>query len=119
MNPHLNNKNRFRSWDSCSKHFVRCGVNQEQQQFIGIFDKNMKEIFEGDVVEFDKHEGTAKGVVQYYNNYCAYAIDSDIGVVPFMDISINTLEVVGNMVEDYMWDESGEKLVKVYEDTNS
>jgi hypothetical protein len=36
-----------------------------------------------------------------------------------MNLDLASLEIVGNMVEDYMWDESGEKLVKIHEDTNS
>jgi uncharacterized phage protein (TIGR01671 family) len=118
-------KNKFRFWNPQAKGFVTNykynGFVDElfepdefliPQQSIGILDKNMKEIFEGDVVEFDKLEGKAKGVVQYYNDYCSYAIDSDIGVVPFMHISLDSLEVVGNMNEHYTWDETGSKLIK-------
>ena len=122
------NKNKFRFWNPQTRSFVTNykynGFVDElfepdeflkPQQFLGILDKNMKEIYEGDVVNFDYFNGdkTATGVVQYNNSYCAYVVDSDIGTIPIMYISLDSLEIIGNMVEDYTWNERGEKLVKI------
>jgi hypothetical protein len=118
---------KFRVWDNFFKKFYNFELNNitfperlldqcscNVQQFIGILDSRMKEIYEGDVVNFDYFNGdkTATGVVQYNNSYCAYVVDSDIGTISIMYISLDSLEIIGNMVEDYMWDEGGEKLVK-------
>ena len=123
----LNDKNKFRFWNPQTKLFVTNykynGFVDElfepdeflkPQQFLGILDKNMKEIYEGDVVNFDYFNGdkTATGVVQYNNSYCAYVVDSDIGTISIMYISLDSLEIIGNMVEDYMWNEQGTNLIK-------
>ena len=123
----LNNKNKFRFWNPQTKIFVTNykynGFVDElfepdeflkPQQFLGILDKNMKEIYEGDVVNFDYFNGdkTATGVVQYNNSYCAYVVDSDIGTISIMYISLDSLEIIGNMVEDYIWNEEGTNLIK-------
>ena len=120
-------KNKFRFWNPQTKIFVTNynynGLVDElfepdeflkPQQFLGILDKNMKEIYEGDVVNFDYFNGdkTATGVVQYNNSYCAYVVDSDIGTISIMYISLDSLEIIGNMVEDYMWNEQGTNLIK-------
>ncbi len=127
-------KNKFRFWNPQTKVFVTNykynGFVDElfepdefikPQQFLGILDKNMKEIYEGDVINFDYLDGekTATGVVQYNNSYCAYVIDSSIGVVPIMHISLDSLEIVGNMVEDYTWNEQGTELIRQNENTNT
>jgi uncharacterized phage protein (TIGR01671 family) len=119
--------NKFRFWNPQVKGFVTNykynGFVDElfepdeflkPQQFLGILDKNMKEIYEGDVVNFDYFNGdkTATGVVQYNNSYCAYVIDSDIGTIAIMNISLDSLEVIGNMVEDYTWNEQGTELIR-------
>ena len=123
----LNDKNKFRFWNPQTKLFVtnynyNGPVDElfepdeflKPQQFLGILDKNMKEIYEGDVVNFDYSNGdkTATGVVQYNNSYCAYVVDSDIGTIAIMYISLDSLEIIGNMVEDYMWNEKGTNLIK-------
>ena len=85
------------------------------QQFIGILDKNLREIYERDVVKFFTLNGEELGEVIYSTDSCAYYIND----YPIMNLDIASLEIVGNMVEDYMWDESGERLIKTYEDANS
>lgn len=133
------NKNKFRVYDYNEKRFLpyACWLNSlnfnefmafdryfecdkehcRVHQFIGILDSVMKEIYEEDVVEFDTYEGKAMGVVRYYNDYCSYAIDSDIGVVPFMHIGLDSLKVLGNMIQDYRYNENGD-LIK-FENTNT
>ena len=103
------NKNKFRIWNQKLKQFQETHLLQSQQQFIGILDKNMREIYERDVVKFFTYDGEELGEVVYSTDSCAYYIND----YPIMNISLESLEVVGNMLEDYMWDESGEKLVKI------
>jgi len=118
-------KNKFRFWNPQVKGFVQNykynGFVDElfepdeflkPQQFLGILDKNMKELYEGDVVNFDYFDGdkSAIGVVRYNNSSCAYEVDSNIGTIAIMYISLASLEIIGNMVENFMWDESGELL---------
>ena len=122
----MNNKNKFRFWNPQTRSFVTNykynGVVDElfepdeflkPQQFLGILDKNMKEIYEGDVVNFDYFNGdkTATGVVQYNNSYCAYVVDSDIGTISIMYISLDSLEIIGNIIKDYIYNSDGD-LVK-------
>lgn len=118
---------KFRVWDYHEKKIQYFDLNNitvpdsllsqhsyPVQQFIGISDSRMKEIYEGDVVNFDYFDGdkTATGVVQYNNSYCAYVVDSNIGTISIMYISLDSLEIIGNMVEDYMWNEEGTELIK-------
>ena len=120
-------KNKFRFWNPQTRSFVTNykynGVVDElfepdeflkHQQYLGIFDKNMKEVYEGDVVQFNylDVEKTATGVVRYNNSYCAYVIDSNIGTIAIMNISLDSLEVIGNMVEDCTWNEEGTELIR-------
>ena len=102
------NKNKFRIWNHKHKQFQEMDLPQKQQQFIGILDCNMREIYERDVVKFFTLNGEELGEVVYSADSCAYHIND----YPIMNLNLATLEIVGNMVEDYMWDESGEKLVK-------
>lgn len=80
-------------------------------QFIGIWDKNMKEIYENDVVTFKTNTREYVGIVRYMNDYCSYVAETEKGFVLFPDIQFDSLEVVGNMVEDYTYNKKGE-LVK-------
>jgi hypothetical protein len=112
------NKNKFRIWNNKEKKFETFDqkfISKSVHQFIGILDKNMREIYERDVVKFFTYTGEELGEVVYSTDSCAYYIND----YPIMNLDLASLEIVGNMVEDYMWDESGEKLVKIHEDTNS
>jgi hypothetical protein len=122
----MNNK-KFRVWDKLEKRFIypdkgyqghyvltlngkfhhlqngSGGSEYDVQQFVGILDKNMKEIYEGDVVMTDD----GLGEVVYFHVHCAYGIKTDIFFSLFLTLSLKNIEVVGNMIEDYIYDTNG------------
>lgn len=98
------NKNKFRIWNHKHKQFQEMDLPQSQQQFIGILDKNLREIYERDVVKYFDFYGEQIGEVTYSADSCAYYIDH----YPIMNLNIASLEVVGNMVEDYRYNLNGE-----------
>ncbi len=118
------NKNKFRFWCNAGKAFVQNykyngfvdelfdprDVILTSQQFVGILDANMKEIYEGDVVKgiYSLKGLEIIGEVQYSCDKCAYVVDWHYEI---SNIEFDSLEIVGNIMMDYMYDESG-KLVK-------
>lgn len=118
------NKNKFRFWCNAGKAFVQNykyngfvddlfdprDVIITSQQFVGILDTNMKEIYEGDVVKgiYGLEGLEIIGEVQYSCDKCAYVVDWHYEI---SNIEFDSLEIVGNIMMDYMYDESG-KLVK-------
>jgi uncharacterized phage protein (TIGR01671 family) len=120
----MNNKNKFRFWCNAGKAFVQNykyngfvdelfdprDVILTSQQFVGILDTNMKEIYEGDVVKgiYGLEGLEIIGEVQYSCDKCAYVVDWHYEI---SNIEFDSLEIVGNIMMDYMYDESG-KLVK-------
>jgi len=129
----MNNK-KFRVWDRLEQRFIYAdkgyqghytlsldgkfhnlqngsgGNEHDVQQFLGILDANMKEIYEGDVVKgiYGLEGLEIMGEVRYSCDLCAYVVDWHHEI---SNIQLDTLEIVGNIVEDYMYNESGE-LVK-------
>ena len=120
----MNNK-KFRIWDNEQKKFEYFDLNNitvpdrllsqhsyPVQQFLGILDKNMKEIFEGDVVRgiYGLEGIDIIGEVIYSYDLCLYVVDWHYEIC---NIAIDSLEIVGNMIEDYMYDENGELVKKL------
>jgi len=115
---------KYRVWDNFLKKFYHFELNNitfperlldqyycNIQQFIGILDSCMKKIYEEDVVRFKTDTKEDIGIVRYMNDYCSYVVEVEEGYDLFADISFDSLEIVGNMIEDYMYDETG-KLIK-------
>jgi uncharacterized phage protein (TIGR01671 family) len=116
------NKNKYRFWCNAAKGFITNynynGAVDElfddsllvPQQFLGILDKNMKEVYEGDIVKgtYGLEGIDIIGEVKYSCDLCAYVVDWHYEI---SNIAFDSLEIVGNVFEDYMYDESG-KLVK-------
>ena len=129
----MNNK-KFRVWDRLEQRFIypdkgyqghytlsldgkfqnlqngSGGNEYDVQQFLGILDKNMKEVYEGDVVKgIYGVEGIGVfGEVKYSCDLCAYVVDWHYEI---SNIEFDTLEIVGTIRKDYIYDENGE-LVK-------
>ena len=118
----MNNK-KFRVWDNIQKKFEYFELGNitvpdrllsqhsyATQQFLGILDSHMKEVYEGDVVKgiYGSEGLDIMGEVIYSYDLCCYVVDWYHKIV---DIHLDSLEIVGNMIQDYMYDESG-KLVK-------
>ena len=115
---------KFKVWDYKEKKFDYFELSnitvgeyrlsyERLYQFIGIWDKNIKEIYEDDVVRFKTDTKEDIGIVRYMNDYCSYVVEVQEGYDLFADISFDSLEVVGTMVEDYMYNEKGELVKKL------
>jgi hypothetical protein len=118
----MSNK-KFRVWDNIQKKFeyFELGnitvpdrlLSQHScfvQQFLGILDSRMKEVYEGDVIKgtYGLEGINIIGEVIYSYDLCCYVVD---WYHKISNMEFDTLEIVGNMIEDYMYDEKGE-LVK-------
>jgi hypothetical protein len=114
----MNNK-KFRIWDNIQKKFEYFELGNitvpdrllsqhsyPVQQSLGILDSRMKEVYEGDVVKgtYGLEGIDIMGEVIYSYDLCLYVVDWHYEIC---NITIDSLEIVGNMIEDYMYDESG------------
>jgi hypothetical protein len=66
----------------------------------------MKEIYEGDVVKgvYGVEGIGVFGEVKYSCDLCAYVVDWHYEI---SNIEFDSLEILGNLKEDYIYDESG------------
>ena len=114
---------KFKVWDYKEKKFDYFDIKdgnlfpskfsyERVYQFIGIWDKNMKEVYEGDVVKaiYGLEGLEIIGEVNYCNNKCAYVVHWNYEI---SNIEYDSLEIVGNMTEDYMYDENGELIKRL------
>ena len=120
----MNNK-KFRVWDNLQKKFEYFELGSitvpdrllsqhsySVQQSLGILDSRMKEVYEGDVVKgtYGLEGIDIMGEVIYSYDLCLYVVD---WYYEICNIAIDSLEVIGNIVEDYMYDEKGELVKKL------
>ena len=116
------NKNKYRFWCNAAKGFITNynynGAVDElfddsllvPQQFLGILDKNMKEVYEGDIVKgtYGSEGLEIMGEVRYSYDLCCWVVD---WYHKISNIWFDTLEIVGTLGKDYIYNEQGE-LVK-------
>jgi hypothetical protein len=118
----MNNK-KFRIWDNEQKKFEYFDLNNitvpdrllsrhsyPVQQFLGILDSRMKEVYEGDIVKgtYGLEGIDIIGEVKYSCDLCAYVVDWHYEI---SNIAFDSLEIVGTIRKDYIYNEQGE-LVK-------
>ena len=78
------------------------------EQFIGILDKNLKQIYEGDIVKFKSLDEELVGEVNFKKDFGAYYV-GDYGIY---NLDISSFEVVGSLRENYIYNEHGELIKK-------
>lgn len=120
---------KFRAYDSLAKKMYnwtellnqnlkniftipeQCGYNL--MQYTGLKDRNMKEIYEGDIVKFrfkdDREEfPDLIGYIEYQTTFTAFIIMSNQGSFKIDITEIKFIEVIGNIYKNLELLEEGE-----------
>lgn len=79
----------------------------ELMESTGLFDKNNKEIFEGDIVKYKIGRNTFTELVVYNKDYTGFGLKTEDGyggiIFSFVeiaeDVDLKSLEVIGNIYE--------------------
>lgn len=77
---------------------IACGVS-EPQQFTGLTDKNGKEIFEGDILEYKIESIIAKVYWEYENAGFVVRITPNGGSALMTENYVLNYEIIGNIFE--------------------
>jgi uncharacterized phage protein (TIGR01671 family) len=128
----MNRKLKFRAWDKLNKSFIYSDTGHQEhyiltlngrfqnlqngsggdeyvvQQFTGLKDKNGKDIYEGDMLNFSINNTVELGDadimdyknqdVHYSEEYASFMFGED-GFTPLDRIIMTSIEVVGNIFE--------------------
>lgn len=109
------NKNKFRVWDPHANSYQSLDMGKSCQQFIGVLDKNLKEIYEGDVVKYKYllHEHEVEETIGevYFEEGIFYFDRSMEWATNDTCFVLESVEVIGTMKEDFIYNENG-KLVR-------
>jgi YopX protein. len=104
---------KFRVWSFLSKSFEYFDIYQganlgiaggasEPQQFTGMLDKNGKEIYEGDYINFSyTGETIFTGFVRWFNDRASFGVTVDNAFETFEELMDywGSVEVIGNKFE--------------------
>jgi hypothetical protein len=88
-------------------------TNTPRSRFIGMSDNKFKPIYERDVLKFSVNNQEQIGEVCYSQDIAAFVVD----VYPIMKLDIDKFEIIGNMEQNYYYNESGDLTKK--QNTNS
>lgn len=106
---------KFRAWLEAEKQMIQhrevierahymfgdsLNIEDTVMQYIGIVDKNGKEIYEGDILRRDplRNGKVLEGVVEYeWKEYCCF--DSDCEWEDILNYREEVIEVIGNIYE--------------------
>jgi hypothetical protein len=109
---------KFKVWDSqqqkfeyftldkvtVSDHHLLAQYGSTVRQFTGLRDIDLVEIYSGDVVQGMLRSNAILGEIRYSVDICGYLA----GDTAIADMNIETLRVVGNMQEDFYYNEQGQ-----------
>ena len=99
----------------CGKELVKYFITNEKTigQYTGLKDRNMKEIYEGDIVKFRFKEDREEfpdliGYIEYQSTFAAFRIMSNQGSFKIDITEIKFIEKIGNIYDNPESLEKGE-----------
>uniref|UniRef100_A0A6M3Y7K9 Putative YopX protein n=2 Tax=viral metagenome TaxID=1070528 RepID=A0A6M3Y7K9_9ZZZZ len=97
---------KFRAWDGkefiymdyAEDHLWNCPTFKDVQQFTGLFDKDGKEIYEADIIQFEGTTEYGYGEIIFDNGM--YWIQEKDSLLRVDMVCIETCKVIGNICEN-------------------
>ena len=100
MSLHPLRKRVYVEWDDALSGTEDIDDNGVLMQSTGLFDKNSKEIFEGDIVRFHTPQLTTIGVVEFDKNEGCFKVRNDFGGHYVTMFHTRYFEVIGNIYQN-------------------